>query len=334
MLLILLSLPCCREERSSAPTLTAPTLTATAAVVAPQSSASVSPPDSPSAVRDAEVTALLDRWQRTQNEGDFEGYATLFAARFMGTKRAGPRVTRFDRKGWLEDRGLLFAKPFSVGISDPRVVSSGDSAVVEFTQRWSSATYSDVGTKRIVVTREADELRIAAEDMLESRKGSPPADGAPDPRDFAFVFGHEPVLLLGELKNLNAVTGHPKWSSNERASRPIAPAALPAEQRSLIGEQFALYDQNGVACEAEITELFVQIALEPHFGAVQRWDGAEGGIPASETERALSLWGLSTFGGRFLAARLAPDRVCEGALWARSLSRPPPVLWRQRWATV
>ncbi len=55
--------------------------------------------------------ALFDRWLRAQNEGDFATYQSLFASRFGGVKRAGERVSRFSRDGWLSDRKRMFAKP-------------------------------------------------------------------------------------------------------------------------------------------------------------------------------------------------------------------------------
>jgi hypothetical protein len=76
--------------------------------------------------------------------------------------------------------------------------------------------------------------------------------------------------------------------------------------------------------------LFVQISAEPHFGTVQAWNGEGGVAKASDARRALELWDLTQWGGRFLAAKLKLDAYCGGALWARATSKHEPELYQPR----
>src|SRR5690349_10149110 len=64
-----------------------------------------------------EARSLLDVWLKAQNEGDFDTYQIVYAQRFTGVRRSGPRTVRLDRAGWLKDRKRMFGKPMAVSIS-------------------------------------------------------------------------------------------------------------------------------------------------------------------------------------------------------------------------
>jgi hypothetical protein len=47
-----------------------------------------------------DVKTLLDAWLKAQNDGDFNAYEKLYAQRFTGIRRSGPRTVKMDRAGW------------------------------------------------------------------------------------------------------------------------------------------------------------------------------------------------------------------------------------------
>lgn len=118
----------------------------------------------------AEAGALLERWLETQNKGDFEGYQKLYAVVFTGVRRSGAKVVRLDRAGWFQDRARMFKKPMTVAAEEREIVPIGDGFRVTFTQVWSSGSYKDAGKKRLDLAREGGELRVAREELLESRR--------------------------------------------------------------------------------------------------------------------------------------------------------------------
>lgn len=277
------------------------------------------------------VKAVLENWLRAQNTGNFADYEQLYAPRFTGVKRAGSRTQRFDREGWIADRKPMFDKPFSVTVSDEQVTTSGNMAIVELTQVWASTTFRDSGKKRLVLVR-GQRWQIASEEMLDSRTGDRAA-GAEPPAvdDFVFVRSdrqQRPVLVLSDEVDVNAVQGHPEYTSDERAERPVLTRALAPKWRELVGQRYALYDATGKVCEATINGFRVFIEVVPHFGLVGEWNAMHGGTPTPPAQRALELWQLSERGGRFLVATL---EGCEHlANWARKAELPEPRIWTQR----
>jgi ketosteroid isomerase-like protein len=128
-----------------------------------------SPPDARPALGESEVQALVERWRTAQNDGDFDAYAALYGDGFEGVKRAGEAEQRFDRAGWLDDRKRMFARPMHVAVGELRVQSGGQGARAEFVQTWSSGGFGDRGRKRMDIELRGDGLRIAREEMLDSR---------------------------------------------------------------------------------------------------------------------------------------------------------------------
>src|SRR5262245_3436276 len=115
--------------------------------------------------------ALLNEWVRAQNEGNFAAYEKLYAQKFTGVRRSGPRVVRLDRKGWMKDRGRMFKHKMAVAASETKVTKAGQGATITFVQTWSApeSGYRDVGKKVMVLMPEGDALRIVREEMLESK---------------------------------------------------------------------------------------------------------------------------------------------------------------------
>lgn len=120
-------------------------------------------------IAEQEVDSLLNRWRDAQNRGDFAAYEQLYASKFYGVKRVGTRAQRFDRAGWLGDRERMFKAPMVVEVREPKIHAAEGSVTVVFTQRWSSGAFEDLGQKRLLILLENGQLRIAQEEMLDSR---------------------------------------------------------------------------------------------------------------------------------------------------------------------
>ena len=129
------------------------------------------PQQAPLSENDAK--ALIDRWLSTQNDADFDSYASLFAGTMRGTKIGifQGESTRhgFNRAGWLKDRKKLFADDYEVEIDALTFRVEGDVIVASFTQTWTSAGRSDVGQKEITIGRQKGKAKIFAEAMLSVR---------------------------------------------------------------------------------------------------------------------------------------------------------------------
>lgn len=140
---------------------------------------------------DAAKGALRD-WVSAQNESKFEKYANFYAKKFNGVKRARGRLYRFTQQAWLRDRKKMFRKPFSVEISKVDVRQKTSSVFdIEFIQKWTSKTFSDVGRKRIILFYRDGEAKILREEMLTS-SSSP---GSTKLSNFAFVYAGSHVIV-------------------------------------------------------------------------------------------------------------------------------------------
>jgi hypothetical protein len=103
----------------------------------------------------ADVEAVLAAWLAAQTSGTYDAYAQLYADKFEGVRRSGPRVRRFDRAGWLADRKRMFAKPMTVSTSAPAISMAGAMATVDVVQTFAQGTFKDVGPKRLIVVATA-----------------------------------------------------------------------------------------------------------------------------------------------------------------------------------
>lgn len=115
-----------------------------------------------------QVKALFQRWLDSQNDGDFEAYATTFAREFTGVRRSGPKKSNFDLRGWVKDRQRMFKKPMKVAANDLHIDVQPTYAQITFTQTWASGTYKDTGPKQLVAIPIGGSWQIAREDMISS----------------------------------------------------------------------------------------------------------------------------------------------------------------------
>jgi ketosteroid isomerase-like protein len=138
------------------------------ALVAPAARADTAAGDS------ADARALIARWVEAQNQGDFAAYQSLYARTFTGVRRSGGRTVNLDREGWMRDRKRMFGKPMKVTVGDLQLSPAG----ATFTQTFESGRYQDSGKKQLAFAREEGGLRIAREEMLESKLAAPPPDDA------------------------------------------------------------------------------------------------------------------------------------------------------------
>jgi hypothetical protein len=175
---LLLVLTACKREPSGAvPEGSAP------AQGAPATAASDKPAPSATATRSAEsfepeARTLLSAWEKAQNEGALPGYEALYAGRFTGVRRSGPRTRNFDRSGWLKDRSRMFASPMKVHFAQQSAVMAGDKLIVVGEQTFAQGSYEDRGQKRFVLAREGGAVRIEREEMLSSELGALPKTDA------------------------------------------------------------------------------------------------------------------------------------------------------------
>ena len=258
-----------------------------------------------------EVRALVDAWRKAQNDGDFAAYQALYAARFTGVRRSGPRTLRFDRAGWMRDRQRMFGKKMSVDVDKLAVASAGSTARATFVQSFAQGSYRDSGEKQLVLVREGGALRIAQEEMLASRVAAPAAS----PID-AFAWIVDGGVQLTDNPD-------PAWGKGKRSlevgqptvvRQPVGANALPPEWAAWKGRTVRTFDEHGTACEAKVTGFALVGRVIPHFGTVQEWRDK------AEKDAVEEAWQLAT------KSLIAVIDGCSGARWARAGSLPTPTI--------
>ncbi|HEX7597156.1 MAG TPA: nuclear transport factor 2 family protein, partial [Polyangia bacterium] len=127
---------------------------------------------------EAAARKTLDEWLSAQNRGDFAAYQRLFAERFQGVRRSGPRTRVLTRKAWIADRQRMFQKPMKVSMRGLAVTSLGGMVQARFIQTWESGTYHDEGPKAVSLVNEKGAWRIAREEMLASKIDAKESGGA------------------------------------------------------------------------------------------------------------------------------------------------------------
>jgi hypothetical protein len=130
----------------------------------------VATPALPAGNPDAEARALIERWLKSQNAGDFPAYQALYAEKFGGVRRSGARTVVLDRAAWMKERGRSFKRGMTVETTPPKIEIRGDTVRATFRQTFQSGRYRDVGDKQIDFARENGALRIVREEMLTSKK--------------------------------------------------------------------------------------------------------------------------------------------------------------------
>jgi hypothetical protein len=242
----------------------------------PAAAPAPAPAPQPSAVPgvdEASARTLVDSWLKAQNAGDFASYESLYAQRFEGEKRAGERLTRFDRKGWLADRKKMFAKPMTVSLEPIHVKPNQASATVDFVQSFSQGSFADRGPKMMVLVREGGAVKIAAERMLASQL----ADERP-PSGFHFVVhvSGKPYVVLERGAERGWGVGEPSApyvKDGTFATLLSAGASLPPERAMHRGAKLRVFDLEGKSCEASIGALALLAPVAPHFSDVCAFEG-------------------------------------------------------------
>lgn len=104
-----------------------------------------------------EVENTVRQWADTWEDGDIDKYGEFYAESFSSRGA--------DKTKWLQSKSRKFRKQgnITVGIEDLNITTQGDRAVVSFTQRYNSETYSDAGVKTLIMIREGDSWKIEAE---------------------------------------------------------------------------------------------------------------------------------------------------------------------------
>ncbi|HYJ10629.1 MAG TPA: nuclear transport factor 2 family protein [Polyangiaceae bacterium] len=300
---------------------------AVGAVAAPPGMASAVP------ARGAKLEAFVERWRSAQNSGDFEAYEKLYANRFVGIKRVGQQVFRFDRKRWLLDRKGMFAHKPEVTAKELTVVDLGKTAVARFEQTFASKSFKDVGTKQLVLLEEEGELRIGREEMLTSLVTA--AAGVVGFPDFSFVV-HHGGRAFALLERRDPEQGAAiEFVDFESALSPLkGEQALPSSRRGLAQRELTLHGESGEVCRTHVARVVSLSLAIPHFGQRQQWAGELGEPPTPKPEVARDLVELSGSAGSYLALELAANPACTKAQWARAADRPAPQLFTRRAATA
>lgn len=271
--------------------------------------------------RKQQVRDFVARWVAAQNEGRLDDYSKLYATPFSGVRRSETRVARFDRDGWLADRGRMFRKPMLVKATKLRAVADGKVIKVRFTQEWSSGKYHDIGDKELTLVDAGTELRIASEELLASRRFDERTAVAR-----AVALTGVP-LVDGYAILLDGVPG--EWGSGGgtlrggRRERPVwitrAPSSkMPEALRALAGRAVSIAGLDAAACKTpkplvlgpiEIASR-IQLPSQPHAS----WYSAS-------TARLVET--ARTEGRHLVVARLALPGDCAGARVVRAAERPP-----------
>jgi hypothetical protein len=286
-LLVLIGLACKGEpeKRAAAPPPSAARDAAPPA--APGKAPPVKPADeqAPNETDKKEAEALLGTWLAAQSGGDFAGYQTLYGDRFTGVRRSGSKVRRFDRAGWMKDRGRMFEKPMVVAAEAVHVIAHGAQTHLFFTQTFEQGTYKDTGRKWMALERAAGgPLRIAREEMLDSTliaaqekeltakaATASPAAAAGDvqlgwagKRDKLYLAPIDGDLVIGRASGAIgtgdiAVGEHTTDAASGAiggvsATRAVDPARLPPALADRIGKTVQILDDDlGPLCHARIS---------------------------------------------------------------------------------
>jgi hypothetical protein len=284
-----------------------------------------------------EVQKLVDTWLEVQNSGNAKEYTKLYAKRMTGIKRVGPKVSQYDRQRWLTDRVPRFAKKQEVSVAEVHTALTPALARVTFVQTYATGTFKDVGRKELLIVREDGKLKIAKEEMLESKVvGSepPPPPLPPEQFSLAAAVTTSSWLVLGPMTPGDAVTTD---AGNGKVLQRGAPWAASAPLAPALASRFAVwqgldvvgYGPAGQVCSGQVVELAALSQITPHFGTVQSWDGvpASEGQPAepptADKEVAKQLFELAGEAA-VPAARVEPaaGQSCQEALWYRAAKQP------------
>lgn len=308
--------------KKSAPPDPAPAEGATPAVSA-SASAPAPKPRSP-AISDTRAQSLLRAWVAAQNAGRFDEYRKFYAARFVGIKRVGDKLSRFDRAGWLADREKMFAVKFQINATGVATRSVGNTTVLAFTQTYSSPNFTDTGPKQLVLVLEHGQPKISREEMLRSEVGHRLSALEFPLERFSFIrtVGGRRYWVAGNVSAAGqTILAPPEYVAVGAAFAPVDPKRLPAAVRPFVGRRVT---GSGKGCQATLTEWGVLADFEPHFGTVQEWEGLlPGQQPTPERRIAREVFGEDTVesdGIHRVAADITDQTAsCEDWLYARDV---------------
>lgn len=289
---------------------------------APAHSPVQTPASSPvqTALSEPAAKALLEAWAAAQNRGDYAAYEALYAPRFTGVKRSGPRTTALGRRAWMEDRAKMFQRPMQVGVQAPQIAVTASLARVRFEQTWSSGTYRDSGPKELLLVADAGALRIAREEMLASNieRDAPPRS-ALKLRMVASGF-----LVLDEDAQEDWGRGPRRRSAGDppvlEVVQDVDLERLPPTAKAWLGAPVQAVDAAGAVCATKVSALALRGHVIPHFSFARDDEGNDAGWP--EAKLVEEGWALSAQGGRALVGVLDPP--CPGSLWALRAGDPLP----------
>jgi hypothetical protein len=258
-----------------------------------------------------QVKTLVGDWLKAQNDGNFAAYEKLYAKRFTGVRRSGPRTVKMDRAAWMKDRGRMFQKKMTVSIDGLKVRSAATLARVTFVQTWESGTYKDTGEKQLVVVREDGALKISSEEMLRSQIDHKQNTAQP----FAWVVDGGVVLSDSPDDDWGKGATKIDLTGNTRVWRKADTKTLPADLSAWLGRKVRAWNDKGqVVCESKVNGFRVLGRVYEHFGTRQEWNEA-----GDSTKAADEAWGLA---GKVLVGDL--DAACKNAMWARPATLPVP----------
>ncbi|MEZ4392273.1 MAG: nuclear transport factor 2 family protein [Polyangiales bacterium] len=290
----------------------------------------------PARLDEGAVRVVFDAWLRAQNEGDFTRYGGLYATRFSGLKRAGPRARAFDRAGWLADRRRMFAGTQRVAARDVSIDLGANTALVRFTQEYTAGDFHDIGEKHLVLVAQGASIRIAREEMLASVM-VPTDAGVPSlavgrlmP---VLLHGGSPWVVLDASPRPEMASGLPSIVDRGPVvvtRKSIDASNVPEAVRALDGRAVQLYTATGLGCRGTIRELAVIRRVDVHFGTEQAWSDGDGGLRGDPTAIAQQAWELGEEGA-LLAARIEPPpEGCNASRWGRVADLPALPVYTRR----
>jgi hypothetical protein len=148
---------------------------------------------------------------------------------------------------------------------------------------------------------------------------------------YAASFGKETFLFLAAKASSGWARGTPSVATRngpDVAAYAQANESMPARHYDWVHRSVRVHTSSGF-CDARVADLVILSVVRPHFGEIQRWNGRDpdGGLRWTDSNVAARVFNDDDAGpseGRFVAARL--DRPCAGAVWARRLDRPEPMV--------
>src|SRR5690606_17061362 len=153
-------------------------------------------------------------------------------------------------------------RPMKVEAADVRVQATSSSAIVDFEQRWASATYRDVGQKRLLVVRSERGYGIERVEMIASRVKSRGSGQESHPL-CAFFF----VVEAGGPNVVLSTEADEGWSEGRvhlaargdviTVARRAVRGALSAELAALSGQEVRLFGASGEVCSGTLGALRV-----------------------------------------------------------------------------